>query len=199
MLGSAAITTSIWSSVVLFLPPRFLCFHLLLFELGEPASAHIHTCFPSSSLSSIHSIFFPSPLRRFLPQFLCVHGFVFFSFLLFPIFATVLVCDWPRCVMRQPLPPRPRPCPWTSHMQWVALSGLWVRAAPPQALQPLAGCTGAFPGQVLFITCVSPLHPFRKTPGVVYFFSLVQYDGLPAQTFSRHPTLAEALNALNSN
>lgn len=107
--------------------------------------------FPHPSFSLFHSFhIFPSPLRRFLPQFLCVHGFFFLSF--FPIFTTVLVCDWPRCVMRQPLPPRP--CPWTSHMQWVALSGLWVRAAPPQALRPLAGCTGAFPGQVLFITCV---------------------------------------------
>lgn len=44
-------------------------------------------------------------------------------------------------------------------LQWVALSGLWVWALPPQALQPLAGCTGAFPGQVPSTTCVPPHLP----------------------------------------
>lgn len=41
-------------------------------------------------------------------------------------------------------------------LQWVALSALWVWALPPQAHQPLAGCTGAFPGQVPSTTCVTP-------------------------------------------
>lgn len=93
------------------------------------------------------------------------------------IFATVLICDWLRCVMWRCAPPT---CPLVSRLQWAALSGLWVRAMPPQALQPLAGCTGAFPGQVPFTTCVPPLPPVQKTPGVVYFFSLAQRSGLPA-------------------
>lgn len=75
-------------------------------------------------------------------------------------------------------------------LQWVALSGLWVWALPPQALQPLAGCTGAFPGQVPSTTCVPPHLPTSENSWCSVFLltCTIQWSAStkPEVTFDHH-------------
>lgn len=120
---------------------------------------------PRASISSIYvpshfvlifQLFFLLFLSSFLSvplsfSLLVLTGF----FSCFFNFTTMLVCDWLR-VMWLHVPPTRL---LASRLQWVTLSGLWVWALPPQALRPLAGCTGAFPGQVPSTTCVTPHLP----------------------------------------
>lgn len=177
------------------------CLDMLLFDesdvlgFSRPVSSAVASLsFSVARLPPVtHLYIFSSPHQLiFFPHSSFQH---FFSFLvafetffclvlmsLFPCFfilTTMLVCDWLWYLMWRHVPPT---WPLASRLQWAALSGVWVRALPPQALQLLAGCTGAFPGQVPSTTCVPPL--LQKTPGVVYFFSLAQYSDLPAQTGS---------------
>lgn len=148
--------------------------HFLSCSGGSPASSYSSSHFLFIYL--IDSSFFFTLLFNIFLSSLPLRLVLIGLFPCFFILTTMMVCDWLRCVMWPHVPPT---CPLASCLQWAALSGLWVWALAPQALQPLAGCTGAFPGQVLSTTCVPP-----PPPGVVYFFSLAQYSGLPAQTGS---------------
>lgn len=102
------------------------------------------TIFSHQFILFLHSFsLFSLPLRLF-PLF----WYGFFS--CFVILTVMLVCGWLRWVLWLHVPPT---CRLASRLQWAALSGLWVWALPPQALPPLAGCTGAFHGQVPSTTC----------------------------------------------
>lgn len=140
----------------LFLP-GFLCFcSFTLFLWAHLPPLIIIIIIFTFSLSLPHQLIFFLPFNIFL---IASENFplVLISLLsCFFILTTVLFCDWLRCLMWRHVPPT---CPLASCLQWAALSGLWVWALPPQALQPLAGCTGAFPGQVPSTTCVPPAPP----------------------------------------
>lgn len=175
---SNCVTCSCFPEAFFSVVPSVLSF-LLIFSLAlglHSLQLLIFTFFSLINSSSFYTLFFLFLLPlRLSPLF----WFGFFS--CFLILTMMLVCDWLQWVMWLHVPPT---CLLASCLQWAALSGLWVWALPPQALRPLAGCTGAFHGQVPFTTCVTPHLPLQKTPGVVYFFSLVQYSSLQAQTTS---------------
>lgn len=142
ILSSFFMSTLLWAH----LPPLIII--IIIIFLLLPLSL-----FTSSS----HLFFFSFPSSQRLSHCPDTFSPVLIS-LCFFTFTTMLVCDWPRCAMWHHVPPT---CPLASCLQWATLSGLWVWALPPQALQPLAGCTGAFPGQVPSPTCVPP--PLRPS------------------------------------
>lgn len=130
-----------------------VCFTFSVLLWGSPAHLFIsslshHLIFFLHSSFHKHFFFLPSLPFEIFPLFWLVCFYVFSS----SPPCWFVVCYVPSCATDL-----------HHRLQWVALSGLWVWALPPQALQPLAGCTGAFPGQVPSTTCVPPqLPPSRK-------------------------------------
>lgn len=140
-----------WVKCLLFCWMSCALVHFLSCSGGSPASSYSSSHFLFIYL--IDSSFFFTLLFNIFLSSLPLRLVLIGLFPCFFILTTMMVCDWLRCVMWPHVPPT---CPLASCLQWAALSGLWVWALAPQALQPLAGCTGAFPGQVLSTTCVPP-------------------------------------------
>lgn len=145
--------------IVLFnVPDVFFFRSLSLFVWDLSASSYSSSHF--LSLYFINSYFFyPSfsiflfAFQKFFPFFWLVCSHVFHPYHRAGLWLAA-VCHMASCATDLSL---------VSRLQWVVLSGPWVGALLPQVLQPLAGCTGAYPGQVPSTTCVPLLPPSPTT------------------------------------
>lgn len=140
------------------------------------ANLPLLTVSPHPSFFSLFQSFhiFPSPLRLFLPCLLCVHIFFFFPSLplcWFVIGRGVLCGNVCHPDLSMDIP-------------YAVGSSLWSLGsgcAPPGPSAPgRLHRSISWAGTVHHVCVTAP--PLQKTPGVVHFFSLVQYSGLPAQT-----------------